>query len=128
MEDATASASWHAMTHDEVCRRLGTDATAGLDPADVARRLAASGPNALPESSRRSMLAVFVRQFASPLIYILFIAAGIALAVGNHGDAGVILVVVVINAIIGAFQEGRAEHSMETDGACRHGDASLRIE
>jgi magnesium-transporting ATPase (P-type) len=57
---------------------------------------------------------VFASQFASPLIYILFVAAMISFAMDHASDAVVILVVVLINALIGAVQEGRAEHSMTT--------------
>jgi Ca2+-transporting ATPase len=55
---------------------------------------------------------VFLRQFHSPLIAILGVAAALAVALGHHGDAVVILSVVVVNALVGSFQEGRAERSM----------------
>jgi len=55
---------------------------------------------------------VFLRQFRSPLIYILFIAAALAAGMGHWGDASVILAVVLVNALIGSYQEGRAERSM----------------
>ncbi len=93
---------------------MRTDASQGLCADEATRRLAQVGPNALPETRRRSLGKVFVQQFASPLIYLLFVAAGIALAVGKASDAGVILVVVVVNALIGLIQEGRAERSMES--------------
>ena len=93
---------------------MAGDAAAGLDSSEARRRLESGGANVLPGTKRRSLALVYARQFASPLIYILFIAAGIAFAVGKHDDAVVILIVVVINAIIGAFQEGRAERSMES--------------
>lgn len=60
------------------------------------------------------MWRVFLRQFASPLIYVLLAAAVLAFALGKHEDALVILVVVLVNSLIGAFQEGRAERSMES--------------
>ncbi len=102
---------WHQLEVRETLATLG-GAPGGLAVTEVAKRLAARGPNALPETKRRSLFGVVWRQFASPLIYILFVAAVIALAVGKSGDAGVILVVVMLNALIGAFQEGRAERSM----------------
>jgi len=111
-ERAATPDSWHAMKPDEVVRRVQADATNGLSVEEAARRFAQAGPNALPETKRRSLARVFLRQFASPLIYILFLAAAIAFAVGKRGDAGVILIVVFINALIGTFQEGRAERSM----------------
>lgn len=103
----------HESAVADVLRDGASDGAAGLEPAEAARRLREGGANTLPGAKRRSLAMVLLRQFASPLIYILFIAAGIALAVGKQGDAIVILVVVIINALIGAFQEGRAERSME---------------
>ncbi len=103
---------WHALPSDEVCSRLAVDAARGLTAAEVARRRAEHGPNALPEPPPRPLWRTFARQFKSPLIYILFVAALLAVALGHHGDAAVILAVVVVNAAIGTFQEGRAERSM----------------
>lgn len=70
--------------------------------------------NELPEDRHKPLWRVFASQFASPLIYILFVAAVISFAMGHASDAVVILIVVLINALIGAVQEGRAEHSMTT--------------
>jgi Ca2+-transporting ATPase len=96
----------------DVLARLGVDPLRGLDGAEAARRLAAHGPNALPEPPPRPPWRTFARQFKSPLIYILFAAAALAVGLGHRGDALVILAVVVVNAVIGAVQEGRAERSM----------------
>jgi magnesium-transporting ATPase (P-type) len=105
--------AWHQLSANDAAIFLGVNFTAGLAAQEAASRLAAHGPNALPEAKRRPLSAVVLRQFASPLIYILLVAAVIAFIVGKGGDAGVILVVVLLNAVIGAFQEGRAERSME---------------
>ena len=105
-------ADWHQLSPDETVVGLATTPR-GLEPAEAAQRLATHGPNALPQTKGRSLSAVALRQFASPLIYILFVAAAIAFMVGETGDAIVILVVVILNALIGAFQEGRAARSME---------------
>ncbi len=91
---------------------LESDRRVGLAGVEAARRLATSGPNALPETPPRSLLAVLAGQFRSPLIYLLLVAAGIALALGERTDAIVILAVVVTNALIGALQEGRAERAV----------------
>lgn len=66
----------------------------------------------MPEDAIRPLWRVFIRQFASPLIYILLVAAILAFALGKQEDALVIYLVVIVNAIIGTFQEGRAERSM----------------
>lgn len=108
----TSCAQWHAMSPREVLRHFGADPDRGLGADVVARRLAEHGPNALPEPPPRPVWRTFARQLESPLIYILLIAAALAAALGHHGDAGVILAVVLVNALIGSFQEGRAERSM----------------
>ncbi|MDP2737178.1 MAG: cation-transporting P-type ATPase [Pseudorhodobacter sp.] len=89
------------------------DATAhGLTTAEAARRLAANGPNRLPEAQARGPLVRFVRQFNNVLIYVL-IAASIVTGFLQHWiDTGVILAVVLANAVIGFIQEGKAEAAM----------------
>jgi len=109
----TVPTPWHSLPADEVLVRLKVNLAEGLAQDEAARRLAEHGPNALPETKHRPLWRVFARQFASPLIYILFVAAVIAFAMGHRSDAAVILVVVLVNAVIGTFQEGRAERSME---------------
>jgi len=111
--DLESGTPWHVSPLEQLLRQWNTGRE-GLPAAEAARRLAERGPNTLPEAKRRSMLMVFLRQFASPLIYILFAAAVFAFVVGEAKDAGVILVVVLVNAFIGAVQEGRAERSMES--------------
>jgi magnesium-transporting ATPase (P-type) len=105
-------APWHALAAQAAVARLDSDAAAGLSAQNVAQRLAAHGPNALAEPARRSVVAVLLHQLQSPLIYLLFIAAALAAGLGHWGDTAVILAVVLANALIGAFQEGRAERSM----------------
>jgi len=103
---------WHALGADDVAALLRTDAAGGLGGADVARRLADHGPNVLPEPPPRPAWIAVARQFRSPLVYLLGVAAAIAVALGHWSDAAVIAAVVVANAAIGALQEGRAERSM----------------
>jgi magnesium-transporting ATPase (P-type) len=105
--------SWHELDIAETAAALSVDPSRGLDAEDVERRRELAGPNILPEASRRSSIRAFLEQFQSPLIYILFIAAIFAFALDRYGDSIVILVVVFINAILGWFQERRAERSME---------------
>jgi magnesium-transporting ATPase (P-type) len=105
--------SWHALESVEVANRVESEITRGLTPDEAGRRLASVGPNALPQAKRRSLVAVVLGQFRSPLIYLLFVAAGVALALGHTNDAVVIFTVVLLNAVIGAFQEGRAERAVD---------------
>lgn len=118
-----AAVHWHALEPEAVLAQLGVDAAQGLDAGTVQQRLTEHGDNTLPEPPPKPLWRTFVRQFQSPLIYILFAAAVLAVALDHHGDAAVILAVVVINALIGSIQEGRAERSM---AALRHLSA-LRV-
>lgn len=108
----TSRTDWHALDVPDVLDRLQVDPEHGLDSSKTAQRQTAHGPNALPEAPPKPLWRTFARQFMSPLIYILFVAAVLAVALGHHGDAAVILAVVLVNALIGSFQEGRAERSM----------------
>ncbi|WP_395733158.1 cation-translocating P-type ATPase [Prosthecobacter sp.] len=103
---------WHAVESGKIVTALQTDEQAGLSSSEVSERQKQHGPNELPEDKHKPLWRVFASQFASPLIYILFVAAVISFAMGHASDAVVILIVVLINALIGAVQEGRAEHSM----------------
>ena len=107
-----AARPWHAIDAADAVRALATDPVAGLAADEAARRLAAHGPNALPQAPEPPAWRRVARQFASPLVALLGVAAALALALGHLGDAAVIGAVVVVNAIVGAFQEGRAERSM----------------
>jgi Ca2+-transporting ATPase len=104
--------SWHAADPEAALAALHADARRGLDEVEAAERRRRHGPNALPEPPPRSPWKTFARQFGSPLVLILCVAAVLAVALGHRGDAAVILVVVIVNALIGSFQEGRAERSM----------------
>jgi len=103
---------WHALQVETVLAQLGCDPASGLSATEADQRRAQCGANTLPEPPRRSTLAILARQFQSPLIYILLVAAVLAMVLSHYGDAVVILLVVGVNALIGAFQEGRAERSM----------------
>jgi magnesium-transporting ATPase (P-type) len=102
----------HARSADDVLAGLDTD-LAGLGSADAARRLDAHGPNRLPDAPRDGLVSRAARHFRDILILILIVAAGVTAVLGHWVDAGVIAAVVVINALIGFVQEGRAEKALE---------------
>lgn len=104
--------AWHARTPQQVLQRLQADARHGLQPAAVRLARRHHGPNALPEPPARPRWLGIAHQFKSPLVALLVVAAVLAVALGHHGDALVILLVVVANALVGSWQEGRAERSM----------------
>lgn len=105
---------WHALEVSQVSELLDVDVQSGLSKAEAQERLEKYGPNALPDSPPTSILKLFLKQFMSPLIYLLFAAAGIAFVLGEISDGFVILVVVILNSLIGSFQEGRAERSLKS--------------
>jgi magnesium-transporting ATPase (P-type) len=104
--------AWHNVSAEDALRLNGTAAD-GLTTAEAARRLAAQGPNRLPEPPRRSAVRRFLAQFHNVLIYVLLFAASITALLGEWADTGVILGVVVINSLIGFLQEGKAERALE---------------
>ncbi|GIL00959.1 MAG: carbonate dehydratase [Alphaproteobacteria bacterium] len=108
-----SAASFHTLPADKVLAAFATGAD-GLDEAEAARRLEHHGPNRLPEPPRRSALARFLAQFANVLIYVLLGAAAVTAALAHYVDTAVILAVVIVNAVIGFVQEGRAEQAMES--------------
>lgn len=109
---AEAETSWHALSAANVLDALSTSAH-GLTDKEAAQRLTIYGPNRLPQGARRSPLIRFLLQFHNLLIYVLLAASAIAAAIGHLTDALVILAVVIVNAIIGFVQEGRAERALE---------------
>ncbi|PIQ82140.1 MAG: ATPase [Candidatus Omnitrophica bacterium CG11_big_fil_rev_8_21_14_0_20_64_10] len=85
----------------------------GLSQAEAARRLQAVGLNALPQPKRPGLFLIFLRQFKSPLIYVLLAAGAVSGALGEWSDAGFIFLVLLGNAAIGTVQEYSAERSAE---------------
>ena len=105
---------WHTRTLRDVERELRTELITGLTPAEAVERLTADGPNELPVQPPDPVALVFLRQFKSPLIYVLFVAAIIVYAIGDTHNALIILAVLVFNAAVGAVQEGRAENALRS--------------
>ncbi len=103
---------WHQLSADEALD--GQHATrGGLSADEAARRLAAHGPNRLTPPSKRGPLMRFLLQFHNVLIYVLLAAAAVTALLAHWVDTAVIVGVVVINAVIGFIQEGKAEQAMD---------------
>ena len=85
----------------------------GLTEVEAAQRLKKFGPNELPHAPRPTWWQIALRQFRSPLIYILAVAAAVSIAIGEPTDAGFIAAVLGLNALIGGYQEWRAEKSTQ---------------
>ncbi|MGB8275858.1 MAG: HAD-IC family P-type ATPase [Alphaproteobacteria bacterium] len=110
IEPSATDRPWHAMPASAALAALETGAD-GLQPAEAGRRLAVFGPNVLPKRKRVSLVIIWLRQFKSPLIYLLLAAAALSIGIGEGADALFILIVLLINAAIGTAQEWKAEES-----------------
>ena len=106
-----APTAWHALTGAQALEQLGVGPD-GLDSAEAARRLTAYGRNRLSGGRERSPWLRLAAQFKDVLIQVLIAAAIITMALGHWLDAGVILGVVVVNALIGFTEERRAEKAL----------------
>lgn len=104
-------APWYTKTAQKILEELGSSSY-GLTQDEAARRLAEYGPNVLPEAPGESLFSIFVRQFESPLIYVLLVASAIVFALGDYLDGLIILFVLFFNASVGTIQEGRAQNTL----------------
>src|SRR5262249_35885320 len=113
--DPTAEGvTWHAMRADEVERRLTTDIEKGLDAGEASSRLQTYGPNRLPEGKKRGPFMRFLSQFNNILVYVLLGAGFVKLMLNLWVDASIIFGVVILNALLGFIQEGKAEKALES--------------
>jgi magnesium-transporting ATPase (P-type) len=106
--------AWHALAAAEVARRQAVDPADGLTAAEAARRLERFGPNELAQDEPPTSLQILLRQFKSPLISILLVAAAVTVAIREYIDTGVIAAVLVLNAAVGFVQERKADRSVRS--------------
>lgn len=103
---------WHTYSQKKLEEALSTNLDRGLDDTRVVALRDEFGPNRLPPEKSTPGVVLFLRQFWSPLILVLFGSAAILFLLGSWTDAGIILFVLVFNASLGTFQEGRAQHTL----------------
>ena len=108
------TANWHAMPADEVAKRFATNWDTGLAAAEVSTRLQKYGPNRLPEGKKSGPFMRFVSQFNNILVYVLLSAGFIKLMLNLWVDAAIIFGVVILNAMLGFVQEGKAEKALDS--------------
>ena len=113
-DSARDAAAWHAMAVEDVLGRLGTKANTGLDPAEASSRLQKYGPNRLPEGKRRGVVMRLLAQFNNILVYVLLVAGFTKLMLNLWLDAAIIFGVVILNALLGFIQEGKAEKALDS--------------
>ncbi len=105
---------WHHCRAQDVAQFLDTDSERGLSLFEVKHRQKEFGPNAVTVKQRTSALVRFLKQIHQPLVYILLAAGGITALLREWVDSGVILGVVLANAVIGYIQEDKAERAIES--------------
>jgi Ca2+-transporting ATPase len=103
---------WHTLSSEEAVRRLRTDAKSGLEPDDAAQRLIRYGPNDIEAEEQRSLASILLSQVSDVMILILAAAAIVSGLLGEIADAIAIVAIVVLNALIGAAQEFRAQRAV----------------
>jgi Ca2+-transporting ATPase len=103
--------AWHSQSAEEALAQLASTAE-GLSAQKAAQRLATDGPNELKEGKRISPRQIFLGQFKSLIIWILIVAGVISGLLGERVDAIAILAIVILNAVIGFYQEFKAEKSI----------------
>jgi calcium-translocating P-type ATPase len=113
-KSAAGATPWHALAVDEVLKRLTTSTGKGLDGGEASTRLQRYGPNRLPEGKKRGPFMRFISQFNNILVYVLLGAGFIKLMLNLWVDAGIIFAVVILNALLGFIQEGKAEKALDS--------------
>jgi P-type Ca2+ transporter type 2C len=104
---------FHEMNENEIVSALRTDFTEGLDEKEVKSRREQHGYNALAEGERQSALLLFFSQFKDFMVLVLLAATLISGLLGEMVDAIAIIAIVLVNGILGFFQERKAERSLD---------------
>lgn len=112
MVEQLSERQWHQLSTADVAENLGTDLSTGLSSAEVPQRQERDGFNELKGQAGKSPVVRFLMEFNQPLIYILLVAGIVTLLLRDWVDAGVILGVTLINAVIGFIQESKAENAI----------------
>ncbi len=104
--------SWHTLDSKEVLDQLQVPIKTGLTAEEAARRLAEVGTNELEQKKGTTFLQMLWAQINSFVIWLLIVAAIISFALGDTIEAGAIILIVILNAVMGIIQESRAEKSL----------------
>ena len=104
--------NWYNQSPDEVLKNLSTTKERGLSEDEAKKRLEEYGENALAEEKKKSFGEKLKEQFFDPMIIILIAAALVSIFVGEGLDAGIIIAIVIVNAFLSIYQEGKAEEAI----------------
>lgn len=104
--------TWHALSVEDVVAKLQTKVEQGLSSDIASKHLEEFGPNQLAEKPRPSFISLVFAQLKSFVIILLIVASIISAILGEWVDAGAILTIVILNAVLGVIQESRAEKAL----------------
>lgn len=103
---------WYSFSSDEVIDKFETSSNSGLTSQESLERRKQYGANEIETEAGVTRLEILLHQFKDPLIYILIVAAFVTLILQDYVDSGVITFVVLLNAVIGYFQEEKAQSAI----------------
>jgi Ca2+-transporting ATPase len=112
MEAEKGTIGWHSRTAQQVADALGTGLETGLTTDQAKARLAEYGSNELAERPRPGFWQLLLGQFNNFIIIILIVAAAVSFLLGEAIEAGAIMAIVILNAVLGVIQEGKAEEAL----------------
>lgn len=113
MKDQHDTTRYYALTEKQLLKDLQTNSE-GLVDSEGSKRLATNGPNALAQGKKQTIVQKFFNQFKDFMIIVLLVAAFVSGVIAKEwADAGLILAVVIINAVFGVFQESKAEEAID---------------
>ena len=104
--------NWYSKKIEDLFAELNTSKT-GLTDLEAMRRIETYGQNKLQTTKQVTIGSIFIEQFKSPLIYVLIVAAVIVFFLGDTIDGSIIIGIVLLNAIIGTLQEGKARNTLQ---------------
>ena len=112
IEKNAEAKEYYTQPIDDLIKKFNVDQQVGLKTEQVEQLRSAHGSNALKEKEKRSIFAMFISQLNDALIYVLFAAVIITFVMGEYTDAVIILIVIIINASLGVFQELKANNAI----------------
>ncbi len=113
MESDKKTINYYSINGDQVTKQMQSNLSTGLSDEEAELRLKKYGENKITESKKRSPILIFLSQFKSPIVYLLFFATALSFYFKEWLDGFAILVVILINAVIGFYMEFQAERSMD---------------
>ncbi|USP72995.1 hypothetical protein yc1106_00269 [Curvularia clavata] len=104
----------HTLTSEEIAEQLGVDINHGLSHSEAESRLQLYGPNKVKGAEGLSMWKILLRQISNSLTFVLIIVMAISFGINDYIEAGVITAVILLNIVVGFWQDYRAEKTIES--------------